>query len=141
MHNFVLLSSGVDYGERAVALDDGNADAHKWFALLTGSKLLYEPNAEKIKLSYVYKVGKKFTRHALELTLPRSLFVSGLHQIVGAELYCMYFSMTRTSALKRFGQAGDTRIPLPRKSLWIPQKIVDCKVGLCTSLRTVAELL
>ena len=37
--------------------------------------------------------------------------------------------------------AGDTRIPLPRKSLWTPQKIVDCKVGLCTSLRTVAELL
>ena len=38
-------------------------------------------------------------------------------------------------------QAGDTRIPLPRKSLWTPQKIVDCKVGLCTSLRTVAEFL
>ena len=38
-------------------------------------------------------------------------------------------------------QAGDTRIPLPHKSLWTPQKIVDCKVGLCTSLRTVAEFL
>ena len=38
-----------------------------------------------------------------------------------------------------FSQAGDTRIPLPRKSLWTPQKIVDCKVGLYTSLRTVAE--
>ena len=38
-------------------------------------------------------------------------------------------------------QAGDTRIPLPRKSLWTPQKIVDCKVGLCTSLQTVAEFL
>ena len=38
-------------------------------------------------------------------------------------------------------QAGGTRIPLPRKSLWTPQKIVDCKVGLCTSLRTVAEFL
>ena len=38
-------------------------------------------------------------------------------------------------------QAGDTRIPLPRKSQWTPQKIVDCKVGLCTSLRIVAELL
>ena len=42
----------------ACRLDDNNADAHKWFALLTGAKLLYEPNAEKIKLSYVYKVGK-----------------------------------------------------------------------------------
>ena len=38
-------------------------------------------------------------------------------------------------------QADDTCIPLPRKSLWTPQKIVDCKVGLCTSLQTVAELL
>ena len=38
-------------------------------------------------------------------------------------------------------QAGDTRIPLPRKSLWTPQKIVDCKVGLCTSLRTVVKFL
>ena len=38
-------------------------------------------------------------------------------------------------------QAGDTRIPLPRESLWTPQEIVDCKVGLCTSLRTVAEFL
>ena len=40
-----------------------------------------------------------------------------------------------------YDQAGDTRIPLPRESLWTPQKIVDCKVGLCTSLRTVAEFL
>ena len=31
--------------------------------------------------------------------------------------------------------------PLPRKPLWTPQKIVDCKVGLCTSLRTVVEFL
>ena len=124
-HSFVFLPIGVDYGERAVALDDSNADAHKWFALLTGSKLLYEPNAEKIKLSYVYKVGKKFTskllyepnaekiklsyvykvgkkftRHASELTLLSSHFASGLHQAAGAGLY---FSMTRTSALKRFG--------------------------------------
>ena len=38
--------------------------------------------------------------------------------------------------LNETDQAGDTRIPLPRKSLWTPQKIVDCKVGLCTSLRT-----
>ena len=38
-------------------------------------------------------------------------------------------------------QAGDTRIPLPHESLWTPQKIVDCKVGLCTSLRTVSEFL
>ena len=38
-------------------------------------------------------------------------------------------------------QAGDTRIPLPRASLWTPQEIVDCKVGLCTSLRTVTEFL
>ena len=48
--------------------------------------------------------------------------------------------------LRRFlYEAGDTRIlariPLPRKSLWTQQKIVDCKVGLCTSLWTVAELL
>ena len=42
---------------------------------------------------------------------------------------------------KQYRQAGDTRIPLPRKSLWTPQKIVDCKVGLCISLWTVAELL
>ena len=41
----------------------------------------------------------------------------------------------------QYYQAGDTRIPLPRKPLWTPQKIVDCKVGLCTSLRTVAEFL
>ena len=34
-----------------------------------------------------------------------------------------------------FKQAGDTRIPLPRESLWTSQEIVDCKVGLCTSLR------
>ena len=27
MHSFVFLPSGVDYGERAVALDDSNADA------------------------------------------------------------------------------------------------------------------
>ena len=38
-------------------------------------------------------------------------------------------------------QADDTRIPLPRKSLWTPTEIVDCKVGLCTSLQTVAEFL
>ena len=42
---------------------------------------------------------------------------------------------------KEYSQAGDTRIPLPRESLWTPQEIVDCKVGLCTSLRTVAEFL
>ena len=49
----------------------------------------------------------------------------------------------RTYNLGRWcSQAGDTRIPLPRKSLWTPRKkTVDCKVGLCTSLRTVAELL
>ena len=41
----------------------------------------------------------------------------------------------------RLCQAGDTRIPLPCKSVGHPQKIVDCKVGLCTSLRTVAEFL
>ena len=41
----------------------------------------------------------------------------------------------------KYDQAGDTRIPLPRKPLWTQQKIVDCKVGLCTSLRTVAEFL
>ena len=38
-------------------------------------------------------------------------------------------------------QAGDTRIPLPRKSLGHRQQIVNCKVGRCTSLRTVAEFL
>ena len=37
-------------------------------------------------------------------------------------------------------QAGDTRI-LPRKPLGHQQQIVDCKVRLCTSLRTVAEFL
>ena len=41
----------------------------------------------------------------------------------------------------KYDQAGDTRIPLPRKLLWTPQNIVDCKVGLSTSLRTVAEFL
>ena len=46
---------------------------------------------------------------------------------------------SRDAALS--AQAGDTRIPLPRKSLWHPQKIVDCKVGLCTGLWTVAEFL
>ena len=45
------------------------------------------------------------------------------------------------SLSNEYAQAGDTRIPLPRKSLWTPQKIVDCKVGLCTSLWTVAEFL
>ena len=46
-----------------------------------------------------------------------------------------------TTTYFQYGQAGDTRIPLPRKSLWTPQKIADCKVGLCTSLQTVAEFL
>ncbi|XP_072032343.1 regulator of microtubule dynamics protein 1-like isoform X1 [Amphiura filiformis] len=50
-----LVYEGVSFGEQACMLDDNSADAHKWFALLTGAKLLYEPNAEKIKLSYVYK--------------------------------------------------------------------------------------
>ena len=48
---------------------------------------------------------------------------------------------TLSFASYELNQAGDTRIPLPRKSLWTPQKIVDCKVGLCTSLRTVAKFL
>ena len=43
--------------------------------------------------------------------------------------------------IKELNQAGDTRIPLPRKSLGHPQEIVDCQVGLRTSLRTVAEFL
>ena len=38
-------------------------------------------------------------------------------------------------------QAGDTRIPLPCKSLGHSHKIVVCKVGLCTSLRIVTEFL
>ena len=38
-------------------------------------------------------------------------------------------------------QTGDTRIPLQRKLLGHPQKIVNCEVGLCTSLQTVAEFL
>ena len=50
-------------------------------------------------------------------------------------------SFGHTLLAGRWYQAGDTRIPLPRKSLWTPQKIVDCKVGLCTSLRTVAKFL
>ena len=55
----------------------------------------------------------------------------------------LYFSIFRnqTGNMGPYYQAGDTRIPLPRKPLWTPQKIVDCKVGLCTSLRTVAEFL
>ena len=57
---FLSVITGIEYGEMAVGLDDNNADAHKWFALLTGSKLLYEPNAVKIKLSYVYKVCINF---------------------------------------------------------------------------------
>ena len=36
--------------------------------------------------------------------------------------------------------SGDTRIPLPRKSLGHPKHFY-CKVGLCTSLQTVAEFL
>ena len=34
MPSFIFLPSGVAYGERAVALDDSNPDAYKWFVLL-----------------------------------------------------------------------------------------------------------
>ena len=51
----------------------------------------------------------------------------------------LVYSLVRAGSSWHFRQAGDTRIPLPRKLLGHPQKIIDCKVGLCTSLQTVAE--
>ena len=62
---------------------------------------------------------------------------------VSSEVNVILWSLcmgTSSTFCKRY-QAGDTRIPLPRKSVWTPQKIVYCKVGLYTSLRTVAEFL
>ena len=66
--------------------------------------------------------------------------------------YCTPFELARVQKLfaialivhiyiRVFSQAGDTRIPLPRKIAGTPTEIVDCKVGLCTSLQTAAEFL
>ena len=62
-------------------------------------------------------------------------FLTVFYQLQGS-FCCSSFPASLEAGLS---QMGDTRIPLPCKSLGHSQKSVVCKVGLCTSLRTVAE--
>jgi len=45
----------VEYGRKAIQADDGNAEAHKWFAIALGSAGEYLGVSEKIRNGFVFK--------------------------------------------------------------------------------------
>jgi len=45
----------VEYGRKAIVADDGNAEAHKWFAIALGSAGEYLGVSEKIQNGFVFK--------------------------------------------------------------------------------------
>lgn len=50
-----LFSAGLDYARRALDLNSNDAEAHKWFAILTGAYGDYLGMKEKIEGGYVFK--------------------------------------------------------------------------------------
>ena len=84
-----------------------------------------------------------FGTSAYRLNSPFHLFLLpySFLSVTNLHLVAVHLSSSFPASLEAgLSQAGDTLIPLPRKSLGHRQ-IVDCKVGLCTSLQTVAEFL
>ena len=115
---------------------------------------------ERVGVSmHMYKHPAAYASKSAEATALK--VANGLHNYSNHHLQCYNTMVKLCPACLKYGvdyavfarrnarmplytqycQAGDTRIPLPRKLLGHPQKIVDCKVGLCISLRTVAEFL
>ena len=45
----------MEYGRKAIVADDGNAEAHKWFAIALGSAGEYLGVSEKIQNGFVFK--------------------------------------------------------------------------------------
>ena len=50
-----LLEDAVALAQEALALDDGCAPAHKWFAICKGSLSAFVPTKEKIELGFVFR--------------------------------------------------------------------------------------
>ena len=47
--------TAVEYGKRALAADNNNAEAHKWMAISLGSTVEYLGVSEKIQNGFVFK--------------------------------------------------------------------------------------
>ena len=50
-----LIFAAVDYGQKAINLDDSNPEAHKWYAIVIGSRGEYLGIKEKILDGYEFK--------------------------------------------------------------------------------------
>lgn len=51
----VRVCTGQEHAKSALALDEGDADAHKWFAITLGSCGDFLPLKEKISNGYIFK--------------------------------------------------------------------------------------
>jgi regulator of microtubule dynamics protein 3 len=61
---FKINFSGIEYAKQAIALNDSNADCHKWYAITLGSSSDYLPIKDKIGNGFVFK---KHLDRAIEL--------------------------------------------------------------------------
>lgn len=78
-----LVYASKDLSQKAVAMDEKCANAHKWFAITLGSIGDYESTQEKIKNGYIFK---EHIEHAIQLD-PKD---PSNHHLLGRWCYGVY---------------------------------------------------
>ncbi|XP_059486709.1 regulator of microtubule dynamics protein 1-like [Neocloeon triangulifer] len=114
-----FIFEGLEYAKQALALDDTNADCHKWYAITLGSSGDFLPIKEKIGNGFVFKthvdkaISLRPTDFSLYHLLGRFEFevanLSWLERSVASSLFQAPPSGTFDSALQHFLKADELR--------------------------------